>query len=104
MTPEILRIFVTAIKPQYAIFDHLRESGMNEEANFIGSKVFDLIRDYFKMDRIQRCDASSLSKLLGMKISNNWSLCAMERHRTGNNLHFLLDDFGWLDVTAFEAI
>ena len=79
MTPEILRIFVTAIKPQYAIFDHLRESGMNEAANIIGSKVFDLIRDYIKMDKIQRYDASPLSKLLGMKISNNWSLCAMER-------------------------
>ncbi len=104
LTPDILKNFVTAIKPQYAIFDHLWESGMNEAANIIGSKVFNLIRDYIKMDKIQRYDASSLSKLLGMKISNNWSLCAMERHRTGNNIHFLSDDFGWLDVTAFEAI
>ena len=104
LTPDILQNFVTAINPQYAIFDHLRESGMNEAADIICSKVFNLIRDYIKMDKIQRYDASSLSKLLGMKISNNWSLCAMERHRTGNNIHFLSDDFGWLDVTAFESI
>ena len=103
LTPDILQNFVTAINPQYAIFDHLRESGMNEAADIIGSKVFNLIRDYVKMDKIQRYDASSLSKLLGMKTSNNWSLCAMERQRTGHNLHFLSDDFGWLDVTAFEA-
>ena len=55
------------------------------------------------MDKIQRYVASSLNNLLGMKTSNNWSLCAMERQRTGHNHHFLSDDFGWLDLTAFEA-
>jgi len=103
LTPDILKNFVTTIKPRYTIFDHLRESGMNEAADLIGSNVFDLIRDYIKMDKIQRYNASSLSELLGMKISKNWSLCAMELQRTGRNIHFPSDDFGWLDVTAFES-
>jgi hypothetical protein len=38
-----------------------------------------------------------------MKIGNNWSLYATKRHRTGSKIHFLSDDFGWLDVTAFKA-
>ena len=103
LTRDILRNFVTTIKPRYAIFDHLRESGMNEAADLIGSNVFDLIRNYIKMDKMQRYNALSLSELLEMKIIKNWSLCAMEHQRKGQNIHFPSDDFGWVDVTAFES-
>ena len=97
LTPDILRNFVTTIKPRYAIFDHLRKSGMNEAADLIGSNVFDLIRNYIKMDKMQRYNALSLSELLEMKIIKNWSLCAMEHQRKGQNIHFLLTILaGWM--------
>lgn len=102
LTPVILKNFVTAISPQYVVFDHLRETGMTQEANEIITRILGVIENYIEMDKMIRYDASSLSALLDMRIAKHASLHAIEYQRTGQNVYFPSEDFGWLDITVFE--
>lgn len=98
----VLKNVTQVLKPQKTVVCHLRETGMNDEANAVSSEVFDVIKSYVSLSEIRRYDSASLAKLLDMEISGHWSLCAMERQRTGRNVYFPSDEFGWLDVTALE--